>query len=205
MPGAQVEPTNRRQSRMNWAGDTTLAGVGASVFDDYPHTSDSLWDAVDGAWTRPLPNDTQGAYLSKVVFKCSACRHCVQAEKSGHKGGPLGQRDGVIKAHIDRVIRKCESHREPEMQGGYCASCPSSERVRVGSRYDLIEHASNFSDEVRKAHEGATQLLMRRYHIAPPGPAKTGQDHMPESQTMQAPERPGRRKRRSRGRGRRRK
>lgn len=203
MPGARVEPSNRL-SRLDWVGDITLDGVGASVFDDHPQTASKLWDAVDEDWTRALPNDTHGAYLSKIVYKCSACRHCVQAEKSGHKGVPLGQRDGVIRSHIDGVIRKCESHREPEMQEGYCVSCPSSERVRIGSRYDLLEHASQFSNEVRKAHEGATQLLMRRYHIAPPGPAKAGQEHMPESLTVRTLER-SRRKRGRRGRGRRRK
>ena len=122
-----------------------------------------IWDLVDESWTEPLERYlAMDHYLSKVVFKCSACN-----ETSLHKGD--------IQRHLTQVKSNSESHKEAELHQGigeggqimiHCTGCgaPLSMRKNQGQK-----HIDRIKDSYQAhAKEGSIDvLLMHRYTTSP--------------------------------------
>lgn len=126
-----------------------------SVRQDEPKTTQRLWDAVEGAWTSPLPLSTAQFMLREVVFKCSACNYT-----SVH--------EGQVKSHVSQVREVGAQHRRARLKlitvgregRETCSGCGTAFTLRKmhGKR-----HLERCHSEAA-AHQGAIEeVVMHRY------------------------------------------
>lgn len=122
-----------------------------------------IWDLVDESWTNPFERYlVMDYYLSKVVFKCSACK-----ETSLHEGD--------IQQHLTQVKINSESHKEAELHQGigeggqiifHCTGCgaPLSMRKNQGQKH-IDKAKDNYETHVKAG--SIDVLLMHKYATAP--------------------------------------
>lgn len=121
-----------------------------------------LWDVIDGAWTRPLPQGLATSYyLRKVVFKCSACIFTTPYEK-------------LVTAHIRGVMESAGQHKGAEVTstppvsghepGQQCSGCGTVFSARKGQGRRHLDTVLRMAPE----HKGAKELLLKRFALGPP-------------------------------------
>lgn len=120
-----------------------------------------LWDAVDEAWTMPLPaNQALDHHIRKMVAKCSAC-------KTVHHDLPK------IVQHIAQAVENGKEHDDDAKiehsigngQGSaLCTGCGQVFISRPGNARKHIERAR----ENGLQHKGATSSWMLRFRTEPP-------------------------------------
>lgn len=121
-----------------------------------------LWDMIDNAWTRPLPQALATSYyLRKVVFKCSACIFTTPYEK-------------LVAPHIRGVMESADQHGSAEViptppvpgyePGQQCSGCGAVFTARKNQGRRHLDTVLKMAPE----HKGAKELLIRRFALGPP-------------------------------------
>jgi len=132
----------------------------------------TLWNTVDGTPIVLEDYVAEGHYLKKVLMRCTGCTFtAIDGDVSGDyiSGG-----QGVVLAHIERVVAKAIEHEKAEAEllsttrpdGTLAAACSVCGvlSTRGGKQHKHLEKIQ----EDAKQHEGAVAELVRLYTSTPP-------------------------------------
>lgn len=148
------DPATGRQQAMTHDQLKQAVERGGQVFSVIDEsTSTPIWDVVDGAWTKPLPNEMLPVELMKVVSVCSDCRY-----NSAYEGD--------VAKHIDAAQMDFWAHKKAQVESvdaraERCSACKLEFRSRMHKAWNHIARMTQ-SD-----HQRASVLTMRRYSLEP--------------------------------------
>ena len=162
----------------------------------------ALWDCADGTWTSPIPkNLAYQHYLRKLVYKCSSCMFTSIFEND-------------MGTHINSVREQALQHRDAEVVSQMigdramqtCTGCGQAFQARKNQGHRHLEAIQKQT----LGHVGTESVFMHRFSLTASEPTvlKTSPlggvdtEGLRTSTVEQRPERPKRRRRRGRSKGR---